>query len=1192
MAAPRPSAQKCSADIQCHFLRTISTEMGRDEMLQYIVEQVQVILEASACSIYIVDEDGKTATMRAGEGYQRSFIGVAKCDVVPENQVEKDPESENRLGITGWILSTGKSFLACKPEEVVNHPHRLGLHDPDMSPDRKLRLQTFLGVPIRGLHGEIIGAIKAERRYDPVLATQPFSVEEQIILETVARVTSRSLSYLETAHDRSVDSAITAWARDVITEVSISEGDLDGFLSLVVTVVAAAMHADSCGIFLTDPRKNTLTQRAGTGSQKQRLIIRSYKLPKKEDILEQPSTYDERVGLTAWIAATGESFCARNFKELHDHPHHRGEFDPQNFVVGQQICGAFLGVPLQVAGEIHGTLKVENISIVGEPDLREFDEGARRRFDVLAQDIALAKVRLEEHATDPYQVIMNAQQTIFQILHGAQDVQTLVNIVVNKTMALLKARACGLFLKEGDLLVQPKWAAAGYFSTESPGRHRREYKLVKPEEILDSPKEENKVGLTVWIAVKREKFTARSNLELRQHPHHLGTFDPYNFDRTKGETCFSFMGVPLIVGRELVGVLKVESKQKIGEDGNPEYTYFSQQDELVFDLIANSVAIAIENAKLSESRRFAEQILAQPNRLLLDLHEFAKNNPQTVETLTQVSYLISGKKGNIATIVQHYAALTQPDFPLYSLESIPELMKNFGDFLEGGRAMEQLYTWFHEALNITSVGGLARFCSRSQVVLEAQIGQAQFFLTEPAALFIELIQQMNRDLQGDSLTRSILDSARLHLEAARTRAAVLVPPEQGILLRIIDLWKTIVLDAKDAFKRVENPYNSGLPVQPLKSPFFGRRDIFEWISYKLLGATQNNILVFHGERRMGKTSILLQLLEGDLGKELRENETRPILPVHIDLQNFNDWQTAKFLYKLCQLIQSKVVRRYEALAGQIDVPPFEAFEQMPFGIFEQFITTACSHLDKTVLVLMFDEFERLDEMVSEGLLDRKIFTQLRSLMQFTPNLTFILAGSHNLDEMSADYRNLAQSIALIREVSFMDKEDSLALIRQPVAGQVSYDDTAVEELWRYTHGHPYLIQYLCGELITEMNQRGEGNYIAAGHVTKVIERFLAGQKTHLDNLWDACSEMEKAVLYALAESEETLQGGVTQFALREKISRLSENDISGTLARLVKRGLVESSPAPEPGANPVFSHTILLFSKWVYRNAPKDPAWQ
>jgi GAF domain-containing protein len=1192
MPAQRISAQKCSADIQCHFLRTISAEMQRDEMLQYIVEQVQIILEASACSIYIVDEDGKTAMMCAGEGYQRSFIGVARCEVVPENQVENNPAPEDRLGITGWILSTGKSFLARKPDEVTNHPHRLGLHDPDMSPDRQLRLQTFLGVPIRGLHGEIIGAIKAERRYEPVLATQPFSEEEQIILETVARVTSRALSYQETAQKRSVDAAITAWARDVISEVSISEGDLDGFLSLVVTVVAAAMHADSCGIFLTDPRKNTLTQRAGTGSQKLRLIIRSYKLPKKEDIIKQPRSYEERVGLTAWIAATGESFCARNFKELHDHPHHRGEFDPQNFVKGQQICGAFLGVPLQVAGEIHGTLKVENISIVGEPDPREFNEGARRRFDVLAQDIALAKVRLEQHATDPYQVIMNAQQTIFRILRGDRDVQTLVNMVVNKTMDLLEARACGLFLKEGDLLVQPKWAAAGYFSTESPGRHRREYKLVKPEEILDNPKQEDKVGLTVWIAVKRDKFTARSNLELRLHPHHLGTFDPYNFDRTKGETCFSFMGVPLIVGDELVGVLKVESKQKIGEDGNPEYTYFSQQDELVFDLIANSVAIAIENAKLSESRRFSEQILAQPNRLLLDLHEFAKNNPQTVETLTQVSYLISGKRGNIATIVQHYAALTQPDFPLYSLEAIPELMKNYGDFLEGGRAMEQLYTWFHEALNITSVGGLARFCSRSQVVLEAQIGQAQFFLAEPAALFIEVIQQMNRDLQGDSLTRSILDSARQHLEAARTRVTALVPPEQGILLRIIDLWKTIILDAKDAFKRVENPYVVGKPIDPLQSSFFGRRDIFEWISYKLLGAAQNNILVFHGEKRMGKTSILLQLLEGSLGRDLRENENRPILPVYIDLHGFNDWETAKFLYQLCALIQSKVLHRYAELAGQIDVPAFEAFGEMPFGVFEQFISNTCNHLGNTILVLMFDEFERLDEMVAKGSLDRRIFTQLRSLMQFKSNLTFILAGSHNLDEMSADYRNLAQSIALIREVSFMDKEDSMALIRQPVAGQVSYDDTAVEELWRYTHGHPYLLQYLCSELISEMNQRGEGNYIAAGHVTKVVERFLAEQKTHLDNLWADCSAMEKAVLYTLAESEETLKGGLTQFALLEKLARLGENDLSATLARLVKRELVESLPAPEPGANPVFVHTILLFSKWVCRNAPGDPSWQ
>ena len=254
---------------------------------------------------------------RAGAGYQRAFVGEATCRVLPEDQVDNNhPKSEDRLGITGWILSTGKSYLAHTPEELVAHPHRLGIHDPDMSPDGPLALQTFLGVPIRGQHSEIIGVIKAERRYDPEKSSQPFSVEEQIILETVARMTSKSLGYLKTSQTRSVEAAITAWARDVIAEASITESDMDGFLSIVVNVAAAAMHADSCGIYITDQSKykNTLTQRAGIGSQQPRLVIRSYFLPRKEQIIKAPRTREEKVGLTAWIAATGQPFYAAEYE--------------------------------------------------------------------------------------------------------------------------------------------------------------------------------------------------------------------------------------------------------------------------------------------------------------------------------------------------------------------------------------------------------------------------------------------------------------------------------------------------------------------------------------------------------------------------------------------------------------------------------------------------------------------------------------------------------------------------------------------------------------------------------------------------------------------------------------------------------------------------------------------------------------
>jgi len=90
-------------------------------------------------------------------------------------------------------------------------------------------------------------------------------------------------------------------------------------------VTAAATEADSCAVFLIDESKKNLTQRAGCGSQQLRKVIRSYKLPDHSRVFgcddvsrcDPPSCHrdqdladDQRVGLTAWVAATGKSFCA------------------------------------------------------------------------------------------------------------------------------------------------------------------------------------------------------------------------------------------------------------------------------------------------------------------------------------------------------------------------------------------------------------------------------------------------------------------------------------------------------------------------------------------------------------------------------------------------------------------------------------------------------------------------------------------------------------------------------------------------------------------------------------------------------------------------------------------------------------------------------------------------------------------
>ena len=981
------------------------------------------------------------------------------------------------------------------------------------------------------------------------------------MLESIARVASKSLVYMEMARAGELDPAITAWARDIISEAAASEGELGSFLNSVVGVAAAAMHSDSCGIFLTDVSRRTLTQRAGTGSQSPRTVIRSYPLPRLDQIKEKP-TEKEKVGLTAWIAATGRSHYARNFADLSSHPHHRGQFDYWNFPGESKTeCGAFLGVPLRVGGSIIGVIKVENITLKGQLDNRSFSPEAQRRFDLLSQDVALAITRLNEQR--PFGVIQAAMPTIFEILRGGLDVSTLVKKLVSETASLLNARACALFLKEGDRLIQPPWAAVGW-ATRGP--EVREYKLVSPDRIADNPTtDDERVGLTVWIAVREKKFTAHSNLELKMHPHHKGTFDKYNFDAD--EACESFIGEPLIAGGRLVGVLKAETKRTT-ERGVAEVTYFSEQDELVFDLIANSAAIAIENAKLAEAERLAEQIRNRPQRLLVALHEFVQEHLWAVDTLRQTAGTLRGRDPDSvsAPIVDDYAALLQSDFSIRVLETFTQRVTQLREFLEGSQGVARLYTAFAEALRVNTVPEIARLCSSTETTATLALVESSFFLAKSAGLLLDLFDKVGDCRRGDlgMTSRAALDEAREHLKEIRLRAAALARPESDIIARIIVLWQRIIDSEAPPFHPVRNPYVPGTPIRPpepeeesshISPPFFGRLDIYDWVAENLYGATQKNILVLHGEWRMGKTSILLQLEKGKLGKPLRERKDRPLYPVFVNLQSTPD-RTERFLHRIAALT-SECLQRHPIMRIDLPAPSGDDFDREPYGCFDQYMRRVDERLGTGLLVLMFDEFEALDRWVTEERVDAGVYGIVRDHMQFLRNIAFILAGSHQLNELSSDYQSLLR-IALHREVGFMDEAAARDLVREPVRGLVVYEQGTVEELLRVTNRHPYLLQLLCHRLIGAMNQRGTTNHVSQDDIAAAINYIVGEGAPHLAYVWERLREMEQAVLGLLAGWDEAQ---AQPFDHASVVTHLGYSDAQVTVATqsLARRRLIEET---------------------------------
>jgi GAF domain-containing protein len=1164
------SILRLSIGIQSHLIGMLSNHQDLQSMLDEVLKEVQTHLKSDACSVYIIDpasgneDDERIAHMRAALGYHLKGLknpnDIAFCRVIPAEQVSRKPAEKEKLGLTGWVISTGRSFLAKYATDVTDHPHWRGTYDLLQKPDAPLRLAAFLALPIRDLQGQIIGAIKAEREE----GKDAFSVKDQITLEALSRATGRCISYHARAKkghlsNGGLERAVISWAMETIHEADATEGEMDSFLDIVVRVTAATAQADACSIFLIDEipsslahsqTQRTLTQRAGCGSQELWKGIRSYLLPDKprlENCRDLENCFPanctgkkklpegERLGLTVWVAVTGKSFVARNFQELHSHCHHRGEFDPINFEAGTQ-CGAWYGVPLVVGGEIIGVLKIENVATVNALEAPGYSEAVQKRIDILAAEIALSIRRLQIQSANRYKVIIKAMPTLVAILQGGFDLPELVGKVVRETAALFHARACALFLKEGDWLIQPDWAATGWARL---GKKMRRYRLISKDAIKDKPQnDKEKVGLTLWIAVKQERFTAKSNLELISHPHHRGVYDPVNFKEV--EKCESFMGMPMLLGegKELVGVLKVETKTHVKavtppgtepqeENDQPLFAYFTEQDELAFELITHVAAIAIQNARLLEPRLLAERVITQPSLDLVfkELHKFIAGREDIFKTLEAAAVIVQDQDSNRSGFIRAFAGLLEPNFNLRILEETLERVSN---------PLENALAFFLTALKTDSLGQLVNLQSGTQM---SELLSGQFFLNESVAFIFDTLAKITGNLESyrsDPLAVKNLTDSRQVLQDRLEASKDLYLFERVISGRILAHWSEILSAEINRTHEIPNPYEAGRPLPPDSTVFFGRDDIFEWIG-KYIFSANKRALVLHGGWHTGKTSILRQIEAGPGGKSLRERTNQPVFPVYIDLQGVPAQDTPSFLLALAERISQGLQKL--GVDCPIPDPAFFLSSSYYLRAFDAFRDQAVEMVKKCnngLLVVMLDEFELLNEYVTKKMIDPVVFTILRHNIQHVDNITFILAGRHTLKDMTAEFKNEIFSVAMHKEVGFLTREESIQLIMEPVKKYgLTYTNGAKNRIYQLTAGQPYFIQHLCWYCLDLRNEqvrnRAGGKLPDKSEVKNLLtidvvqlNKALNIALTNisiLDSLWEVeASPIDQKVLKRLAQN--------------------------------------------------------------------------
>ena len=399
--------------------------------------------------------------------------------------------------------------------------------------------------------------------------------------------------------------------------------------------------------------------------------------------------------------------------------------------------------------------------------------------------------------------------------------------------------------------------------------------------------------------------------------------------------------------------------------------------------------------------------------------------------------------------------------------------------------------------------------------------------------------------------------------------------------RTVDFADVIELagaEAQRPFVRIfPIPYVTGMPLKT-DHLFVGREDVFAYIREHLFGAYQNNVIVLHGQRRTGKTSILYRL------KQVLADTHICVL---VDMQGKAARGALDFLYSLADDIAYELDDHDLA----VELPPRSDFAESPEFVFRsRFLRGVCEMLPAGStgrlkhLLLMFDEFEELQKRVQDGKLEPEIFPFLRNLMQHEDCVDFVFAGTHKLEELGAEYWSILFNIASYKKITFLTPDDARRLIVEPVAPHLEYDPLAVERIIAVSGGHPYFTQVICHELVAYHNET-QRSYLTASDVEDVLDRIVERGEAHFKFIWAEATPPERAVLLALAdllETDDTAASDDVQALLDKRAVDLDGAALTKILDNL-ELGDILSRSSPR---SQLYRFKIDLIRRWIYATRP------
>ncbi len=341
-----------------------------------------------------------------------------------------------------------------------------------------------------------------------------------------------------------------------------SELDLDELLPLIVQVIRKRPEYHYVNVFLRDETDTYMVLKATAGDY-------GYPLP--------PDTRLKigEEGLVGWVAKTGKPLMVNDVSR-----------DPRYYPTRElQLTKSELTVPVKLGKKVVGVLDIESDSLAG------FDDGDLQSAKALADQIAVALRNAELYEAE----IRRREETalILEITRAVGSTLLLDEVIRLAASSIAKAVGlpdCGMYLVDdtGTRLIPQ--------DADSPLiRELRGAYASTPLEIGESG------YLHEIMETKKPVISSRADSDPRTNKKIINAFG-----------IKSLLGVPFVSRGRVLGVAMVSAYKDY-------YDFQPEQVELA-EGVANSVALAIENARLYERTRELA-MTEERNRLAREIHD-------------------------------------------------------------------------------------------------------------------------------------------------------------------------------------------------------------------------------------------------------------------------------------------------------------------------------------------------------------------------------------------------------------------------------------------------------------------------------------------------------------------------------------------------------------------------------------------